>query len=88
MERRFTRVTCYSGGTYADRPTSIVWGGVALAVTAVETEWREPGERLFRVRIEDGLLLELCYHEGEDRWSAVEVVSKSQKGGRDEQRGS
>ena len=88
MEREFTTVTCYSGGSYADRPTLIRWRDADLAVTSIETVWREPGRKHFRVRTEDGRLFELCYHEDTDRWTAMEVVSGSQKGGRDEQRGS
>lgn len=80
-----TRVTCYSGRTYADRPTSITWDRTELRVKAVEKEWREPGEKRFRVRTEDERPFDLCYHEDGDWWSATEVVSKSQKGGRDEQ---
>jgi hypothetical protein len=82
MGHELTRVTCYSGHTYADRPMSITWDHSELGVKAVEMEWLEPGKKRYRVRTEDERLFELCYHETGDWWSAVEVVSKSQKGGK------
>ncbi len=67
-------VTCYSGQTYAERPYSFRWEGAEHRVKEVEKEWREPGEKHFRVRTAENRLFELCYHEKEDEWSAVELV--------------
>ena len=67
------KVTCYSGHTYAERPSSFKWEGDVHRVKEVEKEWFEPGERHFIVLTEEGKTLELCYFEGEDRWSLIEI---------------
>jgi hypothetical protein len=88
MERESTQVSCYSGLTYAERPTSFLWEGTVFNVKRIEKEWNEPGERHFRLRTDDDRLFELCYDEGSDGWSVHEWVKNSVKGGRDEQGGS
>ncbi len=85
MGHEATTVTCYSGHACAERPMSVTWDRVELRVKEIERQWREPGEKRFRVRTEDERPFDLCYHEDGDWWLATEVVSKSQKGGRDEQ---
>ena len=78
------QVNCYSGHTYAERPRSFVWKGTELGVKEVLREWREPGEKRFQVRAEDDRIFELCYDEGGGGWLAMEWISSSAKGGRDE----
>ena len=85
MEHDPARVTCYSGRSFAERPTSFLWEGTEHRVRKVETEWRAPGGRHFRVRTGDDRLFELCYDEASDRWSATEWLSKRDKGGSDEE---
>ena len=87
MEHEPARVTCYSGRTYAERPTSFYWKGQEHIVKTIESEWREPGERHFRLRTEDDRLFELCYDEDTDKWLVQEWAVNSAKGGRDEQGG-
>jgi len=70
------QVQCYSGYNYAERPASFVWRGVAYKVEKVEREWREPGERHFRVCTEDNRSFELCYNEQKDEWSLSEPSRK------------
>ncbi len=65
---REVQVQCYSGYTYAEHPASFVYQGVVYKVEKVEREWREPGERHFRVCTEDNKSFELCYNEQEDEW--------------------
>jgi len=65
---REVQVQCYSGYTYAERPASFVWQGVAYKVEKVEREWQESGERHFRVYTEDKKSFELCYNEQKDEW--------------------
>ncbi len=72
MQREPVRVRCYSGRSQAERPVSLVWDGVELAVRSVESEWQEPGERCFRVRTDGDRLFVLRYNERSDEWSAVE----------------
>ena len=40
----------------------------------VDKEWRQPGEKYFLVRNGDERLFQLCYHEQEDKWSAIEII--------------
>ena len=67
------QVQCYSGHTYAERPDSFVYQGEVYKVERVEREWREPGERHFRVRTGDRKLFELCYNEQKDEWVLREI---------------
>ena len=87
MEHEPARVTCYSGRTYAERPTSFYWKGQEHRVKRVESEWQEPGERHFRLRTEDDRTFDLCYDENADMWLVREWAVNSTKGGGDEQRG-
>lgn len=70
------RVRCYSGGMYAERPESFEWKWLMVEVVGIDRAWLEPGERHFRVATDVGAVFDLCYSEGNDRWSAV-VVSGS-----------
>ena len=72
MQREPVRVRCYSGQTRAERPLSLVWDGTELAVRSVESGWREPGEKCFRIRTDDDRRFVLRYNERSDRWTAVE----------------
>jgi DNA-binding Lrp family transcriptional regulator len=69
-------VHCYSGHTYAGRPTSFVWQNAIYKVKAVEKEWREPGTKHFRISTEDNKFFELCYNEQQDEWSVIEPGEK------------
>jgi len=95
MERGRVQVACYSGRTYAERPTAFLWEGIEQRVRKIEREWQEPGEKHFRIcerewqepgekhfriHTEDDRLFELCYYEDGDRWLVTEWVSKSEKG--------
>ena len=68
------KVTCYSGHTYAEQPTSLLWEGIEYKVQEIEKAWQEPGKRLFKVITEDGRPFELCYNEASDQWSATELA--------------
>lgn len=71
-EQPVTRVRCYSGHIYAQRPESFLWLGKEYKVSAIEKEWQEPGRRrLFQVRTQDEKLFKLCYNEAEDQWSVT-----------------
>ncbi len=72
------QVQCHSGYTYAERPDAFVFQSAAYKVEKVEKEWREPGERHFRVRTQDNKLFELCYNEQKDEWSLSEASGKEQ----------
>jgi len=64
-----TKVHCYSGHTYAERPDWFRWEGTDHKVQEVVREWQEPGERHFRVRTKDNRLFELCYDIEAARWT-------------------
>ena len=38
MAERPVLVTCYSGQTYAERPVSLIWGGIEHKVKQIEKE--------------------------------------------------
>ena len=84
MDHEPARVNCYSGRTYAERPISFYWNGQEHTVKRIEGEWREPGERHFRLRTEDDRLFDLCYYENADTWLVREWAVNSTKGGGDE----
>jgi hypothetical protein len=66
-------VTCYSGRTYAERPTSFVWRGRKYVVKQVEKEWLEPGERSFTVKTKDGSTFMLSHNQKTDAWTLIEI---------------
>jgi len=68
------KVSCYSGHTYAERPTSFEWEGTEYEVEKIEKAWQEPGKKYFQVRTRDNKLFQLCYNETEKQWSIVEFV--------------
>ncbi len=61
-------VECYSGSTYAEKPIALHWEGERLEVEEIESSWREPGGRAFRVRTRAGRQFELHYDESKDQW--------------------
>lgn len=67
-------VSCYSGHTYAERPRSFVWRGIAYEVAEIEKSWQQPGERYFQVSTKENRLFNLCYNETQHHWSLTEVA--------------
>ena len=61
-------VECYSGSQYAEKPRALYWEGQRLAILQVESEWRTPNNRCFRVLTEDQRRFELFYGEFDDEW--------------------
>lgn len=72
-EGKGIQVQCYSGHTYAERPDSFVYQEVAYEVERLDGEWREPGEKHFRVCTEDSKSFELCYNDQRSEWSVREL---------------
>jgi len=68
------KVNCYSGHTYAERPTSFEWEETEYEVDKVEKAWQEPGKKYFQVRTRDNKLFQLCYNETNKQWSLIEFV--------------
>lgn len=71
-------VTCYSGRSYADRLTSLVWNGERYEISEIEREWLEPGQKHFIVRAaranapESEKRIHICYDTVEDLWRLCE----------------
>jgi len=61
-------VECHSGFEYAERPVALHWEGERLEITAIESQWRIPGGKGFRVRTRDERRFELFYGELYDEW--------------------
>jgi len=71
-----TKVNCYSGHTYADRPESFLWEGIEYKVEEIEKSWQEPGEKHFLIRIKNSKMFKLCYNETQQQWTATELVRR------------
>ena len=61
-------VECHSGYAYAERPIAFYWEGERLEVSTVESSWRSPAGRYFRVLSSAGSRFELIYNEADDAW--------------------
>lgn len=61
-------VECHSGYEYAERPLALHWEGQRLMISEVETAWRSPVGKCFRVITEDGRRFELEYNGLTDEW--------------------
>lgn len=66
-------VESYSGYTYADHPKSFIWENTEYRISDIIEQWREPGERHFRVLAQGDRQFELCYYEQEDKWELLEI---------------
>ncbi len=62
------QVQCHSGYEYAERPTALILEDQRYEVEVVEDQWRIPGGKCFRVRLQDGRSFELFYGELYDEW--------------------
>jgi hypothetical protein len=63
-----TRVECYAGARYPERPRAFLYEGDWLEVAQVEGQERTPRELRFRVRLSDGRRFLLLYDEIRDAW--------------------
>ena len=46
----------------------ILWRGFRVKVVQIENSWRTPDGPVFRVRLEDGAVIDLQYLEESDEW--------------------
>jgi hypothetical protein len=70
-----TRVECYAGVRYPERPRAFVHQGERLTVAGVEEEERTPRGVRFRVRTADGRRFWLFYDEIDDVWDVEAETS-------------
>ena len=61
-------VECHSGYTFPQRPKAIHKDNVRLEIEVIETEWRSPQGKFFRVKTIDGSIFVLFYDESSDNW--------------------
>jgi hypothetical protein len=61
-------VECHSGHTFPQRPKAIFKDNERLEVDVIETEWRSPQGKFFRVKTIDGSIFVLFYDEDSDNW--------------------
>jgi hypothetical protein len=66
-------VECHSGYDYAERPIAFIWAGERFEVETIMSEWRTPENKGFRVRVVDGLIFELVYHQVSDTWEVTAI---------------
>ena len=67
-QRDHELVSCRSDYSYAQRPVALQWEGQRLEILTVESEWRTPDGRAFRVTTARDRRFELVYHELDDKW--------------------
>lgn len=66
-----TKVRCYAGSTYPERPESFEWEGTEKQVTRILHRWRTPETLGFRVRTIDGMVFDLIYDLQWDQWTVI-----------------
>jgi hypothetical protein len=74
-------VECYSGYTFAERPTAFVWHGRRYQIKEILKRWRAPEGSGFRVRTSEGAQFELTYDATQDQWYLRSPVHIAGAGG-------
>ena len=64
-----TRVRCYAGASYPERPVAFEWEGAWLEVTELLWQARTPQGLVFRVLARNDQRYELAWMEIDDSWS-------------------
>ena len=68
-----SRVECYSGFEYAQRPTAFYWKGNRLEITKVLESHRTLNGWQFQVCVISQQVFELSYNEATDEWQIRQV---------------
>lgn len=68
-----TRVECYAGYAYPQRPVAFWWQGQRLVVTAVRSEARLPDGKRFLVETASEQVFEINYNQIQDMWTVQDV---------------
>lgn len=66
-------VECYAGASYPQRPLAVRVGEERLEVLEILREYRLPGGKGFRVRVQGERIYELQYQEYRDEWLVIPV---------------
>ena len=68
-----TRVECYAGYDYPQKPVAVWWQGWRLAVAVVRSEARLPDGKRFVVETEGEQVFEINYNQIDDTWTVQDV---------------
>jgi len=68
-----TRVRCYAGASYPERPTAFEWQGAWIEVIEVLWQARTPDGLVFDGLAEDGRRYRLEWEEVKDEWTVQAV---------------
>jgi hypothetical protein len=68
------KVRCYSGRTYAERPSSFLWQDTEYEIQKIEKTWLELGQRHFQVRTTNSQRFHLWYDEAKEEWSLIPLA--------------
>lgn len=69
-----SKVSCYSGYTYAQRPLAFIWLGDLKHVNAVLQEWHTVDGKRFWVSTAGGEVFTLKYDSGSDLWQVNDTL--------------
>jgi hypothetical protein len=72
-----TRVRCYAGARYPERPVAFEWEGRWLDIAELAGQARTPEGLLFDVLAEDGRRYRLAWHAETDEWAIMPASGKS-----------
>lgn len=70
-------VECYSGYTYAQRPTAIYWQEERLGIDEILNEWLSPCARHFKVITVNSLIFELSFREDSGLWRVTPLFGEA-----------
>jgi hypothetical protein len=70
MEAVASKVSCYSGHSYAQRPYRFTWQDEVCLISAIINEEHTPAGKRFLVKTPGGDLFYLDYDIEMDRWQA------------------
>jgi hypothetical protein len=65
------KVEAHSGYTYGERPVALHWEGERLPIAVIETRWRDPSGRGYRVCAENGRIFDLYFDESSNEWTVA-----------------
>lgn len=62
-------VECHSGFTYAQRPIAVQWEDKRYEIETIQSEWRTPEGKGFRVLTTESMAFELFYEDKTQSWT-------------------
>jgi hypothetical protein len=71
--QNMTRVECYAGYAYPERPLAFWWEGRRLEIVEIRSEGRTPQGKHFLVETTGERVFEMNYDQADGEWQVVEV---------------